>query len=52
MMLGYLVTVSQESGSASFEFVGLGDAMSFASTCLECGNEDTVVRVKEIKKED
>lgn len=34
-----------------FEFVALCDAMEFASTCLECGDDGTEVNVRRIERD-
>ena len=43
-----LVMQTNDAGTACirFEFVALSDAMEFVSTCVECGDDGTVVKIK------
>lgn len=50
MYSAYRVMVSYEAHSLYFQFIRMADAIEFASTCLECGDEGTTVLIKGIKE--
>lgn len=47
-----VLQVNDDGASQSrFEFVVLCDAMEFASTCIECGDDGTEVRIKRVERD-
>ena len=51
MQTEYIVVVSNGENSLEFRFVNLCDATDFSSTCLECGNDGTVIMIKRIEED-
>lgn len=47
----YSVTVESGANRIEFLFVKACDALEFAGTCLECGNDEIVVHITKIKED-
>jgi hypothetical protein len=47
----YRVIVSNNDQEVAFAFNHSSDALRFAETCLECGDEGTTVTIKEQEEE-
>ena len=47
----YSVIVEHGTNRIEFLFAKLCDAMEFASTCLECGDDETVIHITRIKED-